>query len=146
MLDMPSPAPHLDFAEQQLLAALGERLRLARLRRQLTATTVAQRAGISRTTLHKAETGDGAITLGTCLRVLAALGLEADLHALAADGQVARRLQDQAVLPERELWAHKRERQARDLNNVHTGKLSNDDMSWFAGGKAKAAKLVNSVY
>jgi transcriptional regulator with XRE-family HTH domain len=107
---------------------------------------VAQRAGISRTTLHKAETGDGAITLGTCLRVLAALGLEADLHALAADGQVARRLQDQAVLPERELWAHKRERQARDLHNVHTGKLSNDDMSWFAGGKAKAAKLVNSVY
>ena len=37
---------------------LGERLKLARLRRRLSATLVAERAGISRATLHKIELGD----------------------------------------------------------------------------------------
>jgi hypothetical protein len=38
--------------EQRRLVALGERLRLARLRRRLSVLTAAERAGISCTTLH----------------------------------------------------------------------------------------------
>lgn len=39
----------------RLLADLGENLRLARLRRRLSAAQVAERAGISRSTLHLME-------------------------------------------------------------------------------------------
>lgn len=77
-----------------MLAALGERVRLARLRRKLTTTTVAQRAGISRTSLYNVESGDPGATLGTYLRVLAVLGLDKDIDRVAADDQVGRRLQD----------------------------------------------------
>lgn len=94
---MPSPAPLAFAAESRLLAELGERLRLARLRRRLTATTVAARCGISRPTLVKVERGDPSVTFGTYLRVLAVYGLEADLKAVAADDALGRRLQDLAL-------------------------------------------------
>jgi transcriptional regulator with XRE-family HTH domain len=96
---MPSKAPIIFPQEQALLAALGERLRLARLRRKLSSAVVAQRAGISRTSVYKVELGDAGATMGTYLRVLAVLGLEADLNAMAADDKVGRRLQDLALRP-----------------------------------------------
>lgn len=80
--------------EQVLLSNLGERLRLARKRRKLSNAAVAQRAGISRTTLYKAEAGDPGVTLGSYVRVLATLGLEIDLNLLAADDRIGRKLQD----------------------------------------------------
>lgn len=82
-----------------MLARLGERIKLARLRRKFSSATVSARAGISRTTLYKVEAGDGGITLGTCLRVLAALGLSGDFDKLAEDDHVGRRLQDLALDP-----------------------------------------------
>ncbi len=94
MINMPSPGPTLFPSEANLLADLGERLRLARLRRRYTATTVAKRSGISRTTLVKVEKGDPAVTFGTYLRVLAVYGLEADVNTLASDDILGRRLQD----------------------------------------------------
>jgi transcriptional regulator with XRE-family HTH domain len=96
---MPSKSPIVFPQEQRLLASLGERLRLARLRRKLSNAVVAQRAGISRTTLYKVEAGDPGATLGSYVRVLAVLGLENDLHALAADDKVGRKLQDLALAP-----------------------------------------------
>lgn len=94
---MPSKSPPIFPQEQKLLSQLGERLKLARLRRQLSNTVVAQRAGISRTSLYKVEAGDPGATLGTYLRVLAVLGLEGDFNALAADDKVGRKLQDLAL-------------------------------------------------
>jgi transcriptional regulator with XRE-family HTH domain len=98
---MPSPPPVTFPQEQRMLTALGERIRLARLRRQLSTTTVAGRAGISRSTVYKVEAGDPGATLGAYLRVLATLGLEKDLEALAADDKVGRRLQDLALTKRR---------------------------------------------
>lgn len=99
---MPRKPPVIFPQEQRLLSELGERLRLARLRRKLSNAVVAQRAGISRTTLYKVEAGDSGATLGSYVRVLAVLGLEKDLQALAADDKVGRKLQDLAlVLPAR---------------------------------------------
>lgn len=94
---MPSNPPIVFPQEQRLLSQLGERLKLARLRRKLSAVVVAQRSGISRTSLYKVETGDSGATLGTYLRVLAVLGLEGDINALAADDRVGRKLQDLAL-------------------------------------------------
>ncbi len=76
-------------------------MKLARLRRKLSNAVVAQRAGISRTSLYKVETGDPGATLGTYLRVLAVLGLEGDINLMAADDKVGRKLQDLALEPSR---------------------------------------------
>lgn len=94
MANMPSKPPVVFPQEQRLLGELGERIRLARLRRKLSSAVVAQRAGISRTTLYKVEAGDPGGTLGSYLRVLAVLGLEKDFNLLAADDTVGRKLQD----------------------------------------------------
>jgi transcriptional regulator with XRE-family HTH domain len=67
------------------------------LRRKLTIEVTCQRAGISRMTLFRAEAGSPAIALGTLLRILAVLGLESDLDALARDDKAGRLLQDQAL-------------------------------------------------
>lgn len=99
MKNMPSKPPVIFPQEQRMLAQLGERLRLARLRRQLSAAAVAGRAGISRTSLYKAELGNAGVTLGTYLRVLAVLGLERDLDVVAADDKVGRKLQDLMLPP-----------------------------------------------
>ncbi len=96
---MPRPPPIIFPQEQRLLAELGERLRLARKRRKLSNAVVAQRAGISRTTLYKVEAGAAGATLGSYVRVLAVLGLEGDLDKLAADDKVGRKLQDLALAP-----------------------------------------------
>jgi transcriptional regulator with XRE-family HTH domain len=96
---MPSKPPVVFPIEQRLLSAFGERIRLARLRRKLSATAVAQRAGLSRTTLYNAECGDARLTMGSFLRILAALGLENDIDALAADDKVGRKLQDLELAP-----------------------------------------------
>ncbi len=99
MVIMPSKPPTIFPQEQRLLSALGERIRLARLRRKLSANTVALRAGISRTTLYNAECGDARLTMGSYLRILVALGLERDLDTLAGDDKVGRKLQDLALDP-----------------------------------------------
>lgn len=94
---MPSKAPLAFPSESKLLVELGERLRLARLRRRLTASTVAGRCDISRPTLAKVERGDASVTFGTYLRVLTVYGLEGDLAAVAVDDALGRRLQDLAL-------------------------------------------------
>lgn len=96
---MPRKPPVIFPQEQRLLSSLGERFKLARLRRKLSNAAVAQRAGISRSSVYKVEAGDPGATLGTYLRVLAVLGLEGDFNALAADDKVGRKLQDLALGP-----------------------------------------------
>lgn len=85
----------------KLLAELGERLRLARLRRKLDVALTCERAGISRMTLYRAEAGSSAVALGTLVRILSVLGLEADLNLVARDDKLGRALQDQALKPRR---------------------------------------------
>ena len=97
---MPSKTQPIYPAEAKLLADFGERLRLARLRRNLSADTLAERSSISRMTLHRAEKGSPAVAMGTYLRILATLHLEGDLDLLAKDDALGRKLQD-LELPKR---------------------------------------------
>ncbi len=76
--------------ERQLLLQLGERLQRARQRHGLSATALAQRVGISRTTLQAVECGEPSPSIGTYVRVLAALDMAADL-ALVGTGESAAR-------------------------------------------------------
>lgn len=94
-----SKKTQITFPRQQHAAnALGERLRLARARRRMPAAELAERAGISRQTLHKLESGDVSVGLSVLVRVLGVLGLDADIDLLAQDDELGRRLQD-AHLP-----------------------------------------------
>lgn len=85
---------------QRLLRELGENLRLARLRRRLSMQLVADRAGMSRTTLRAIEQGEAGVTMGAYANVLHCLGLHDDLGLLARDDELGRKLQD-ADLPTR---------------------------------------------
>lgn len=94
---MPAKAQPTFSSEQALLSGLGERLRLARLRRGFSADIVAERAGLSRVTLFRAEKGEPAVTLGSYLKILGVLHLEHDLENIARDDILGRRLQDLAL-------------------------------------------------
>lgn len=78
----------------RMLNDVGENLRLARLRRRLSAQQVADRAGISRSTLQNLEKGSPSISMGNLLQVLVVLGLEKDFPKLAAADPLGRKLED----------------------------------------------------
>lgn len=90
------PRTHLPLtpALTKLSRSLGQRLQLARCRRELSTPVFAERVGISRNTLKRLEDGDPNVSLGTYLRALRVLGLEADLDTVAHDDVLGRKLQD----------------------------------------------------
>ncbi|MDR1948698.1 MAG: helix-turn-helix domain-containing protein [Spirochaetaceae bacterium] len=87
--------------QQKILHALGENIKFARLRRDFSAELTAERAGISRVTLSKVESGDPGAAMGAYLKTLFVLGLERDLLAVAKDDVLGRKLQDAALLPKK---------------------------------------------
>ena len=80
--------------QKRIFKQVGEQLRLARLRRRLSAAQVAERAGISRNTLHLLEKGSPSSSIATLFRILTALGLEEDYLQIAKDDELGRRLED----------------------------------------------------
>ena len=91
---MPRTAPILFPPVIRQLIALGERLRLARLRRRYSTEAMSSRAGIARGTLYRVEAGDPGVSLATYAAVLRVLGLQADFDQIALDDVLGRKLQD----------------------------------------------------
>ena len=79
---------------QRILHEIGENIKNARLRRNLSATQVAERANITRQTLASVEQGAPTVAMGTYLQVLFVLGLEKTLLHVAENDALGRRLQD----------------------------------------------------
>ena len=91
---MPKRTPPTHPRLQRELTALGERLRAARLRRNMTQAELAERVGVTMQTLAKLEAGVPTTSMATLVRVLSVLGLDGDLQLLAASDSVGRELQD----------------------------------------------------
>lgn len=94
---MPKKTTHIYPGSKAELAALGQRLREARLRRRFSVETVCLRADISRPTLYKVEKGEPSVSVGHYLQVLRVLGLVGDLSLVAKEDPIGRRLQDESL-------------------------------------------------
>ncbi|MBQ0060139.1 MAG: helix-turn-helix domain-containing protein [Lachnospiraceae bacterium] len=80
---------------EDILKTMGEQIKLARLRRDLSVELVAERAGISRSSLWKVENGNPAVAMGIYAAVLHALNnMDRDLLLIAQDDEMGRKLQD----------------------------------------------------
>ena len=87
---------------EEILKIMGEQIKLARLRRDLSAELVAERAGISRSSLWKVESGNPAVAMGIYAAVLHALNnMDKDLLMIARDDEMGRRMQDLELLTRR---------------------------------------------
>jgi|TARA_B110000908_G_scaffold78686_1_gene94405 transcriptional regulator with XRE-family HTH domain len=83
------------FPKYQLIFdTLGENIRLARKRRKLTMQEVSERAGISRSVLHRLEKGETSVSIGALFNVLRVLNLQDDILKIAKDDELGRKLQD----------------------------------------------------
>ena len=79
---------------QKILEQVGENIKLARKRRKLTTTQVAERAGIDRSTLYLIEKGVSSVSIAAYFNALRVLGLQDDFLKLGADDDYGRKLQD----------------------------------------------------
>ena len=94
--------PPLPLPTKRALTKLGDDIRIARLRRRISATLMAERAMITRTTLGKVEKGDPAVSMGIYATVLFILGMTSRLSDVAdADVDAVARQLDTERLPKR---------------------------------------------
>ena len=86
---------HILPATEDILKTMGEQIKLARLRRNLPAKLVAERAGISRASLWNVENGSPSVAIGSYAAVLHALNnMDRDLLLVAKDDRMGREMQD----------------------------------------------------
>ncbi len=79
---------------EEKMALLGEQIKLARLRRNLSIAQVADRATCSPMTVNRIEKGSPTVAIGIYARVLYALQLDDDLLLIAHEDTLGRTLQD----------------------------------------------------
>ena len=84
---------------EQKMQVVGEQIKLARLRRNLSVAQVAERATCSPLTVSRIEKGTPTVAIGIYLRVLYALQLDDDILSLAKDDELGRALQDMNMIP-----------------------------------------------
>ena len=80
---------------EEILKQMGNQIRLARLRRDISVNLVCERAFVSRTTLWKVENGDPGVAIGIYAVILHAIdNMDKDLLKVAKDDELGRTLQD----------------------------------------------------
>ncbi|SEK65506.1 MULTISPECIES: helix-turn-helix domain-containing protein [unclassified Butyrivibrio] len=91
---------------QKKLQTVGEQIKLARLRRHLTAEDVAERARVGRSTVVQIEKGSPSVSMGMYLAVLNVLGLSDDILLIAKDDVLGRTIQDLDIKVPRRVRKH----------------------------------------
>lgn len=85
---------HLSRKLAKHLQIVGEQIKLARLRRNMSIAQVADRATCSTLTVARIEKGVPTVSMGIYLRVLYALQLDEDILLIAQQDPIGRSLQD----------------------------------------------------
>lgn len=112
MLAMKSTSTELVPNEVISLAVrLGERIRIARIRRKIRQGDLATRAHLSRSTIQAIERGEASCAVGSVLHVLWVLGLAGEVELIADPGL------DQSGLALSLADGNRRVRVATQLNN-----------------------------
>lgn len=105
----------------QKMQIVGEQIRLARLRRNLSIAQIAERATCSPLTVSRIEKGTPTVAIGIYLRVLYALQLDDDILLLAKEDVIGKALQD--------LRLKKRERASKRIRYEKTYLFT--DFDWL---------------
>ena len=92
---------------EQALEKMGLRIKNARLRRNITAEEIADRAGISKGTLTSIEKGVATVSIGAYVSVLNVLGIGNDLELIAMDEEGKQKF-EKMYLKRRERAANER--------------------------------------
>ena len=80
---------------QRILQRMGEQIKLARLRRNISMEIVAERSGLGRTTVWAIEKGSPSVSMGAYAKVLHAIeGMDKDLLLICKDDAKGRLIQD----------------------------------------------------
>lgn len=79
---------------EEKMQIVGEQIKLARLRRNLSIAQIAERAMVSEVTVSRVEKGLPTVAIGIFLRVLYALQLDDDILGIAKDDLMGKALQD----------------------------------------------------
>ncbi len=75
----------LSESTEEKLKRIGQRIKKARLRRNISAETISNKAGISESTFYTIEHGVSTVSIGAYAAVLFVLGLDSDLDVIALD-------------------------------------------------------------
>ena len=97
---------------QHALGKAGANIKKARLRRNIRAELLAERAGISTDTLSAIEKGTSTVSIGAYAAVLAVLGLDADFQMVAVDEE-----------GKEEFWEQNLQRRARATRKMNRGEI-----------------------
>ena len=97
---------------QRALEKAGANIKKARLRRNIRAELLAERAGISTDTLSAIEKGVSTVSIGAYAAVLAVLKLDNDLETIALDEEGKQRFKEHNL--------KKRERATKKIDNGGT--------------------------
>ena len=97
---------------EQALEKVGANIKRARLRRNIRAELLAERAGISVDTLSAIEKGVSTVSIGAYAAVLAVLKLDNDLERIALDKEGKQRFKEHNL--------KKRERATKKIDNGGT--------------------------
>ena len=138
-------------ASAEMLRQLGDRLRLARLRRRLTAKQIAERSGMAPMTLRSIERGGSGVTIGAYVAVMQVLGVEGDLDLLAKADAQGRQLQDarlssparrEAKAPVDAGRASFAPSRSRDPSAIPLAKKNDDHRGWAEKGGFESSQAL----
>ena len=94
----------------KILERMGARIKKARLRRNISIETIAERAGIGEVTYYAIEKGVATVSIGAYAAVLSVLELENDLELIAVDEDRKQKFKEQNIT--------RRERASKQKQNI----------------------------
>ena len=88
----------LEQNTEDKLKKMGQRIKKARLRRNISAEMISKQAGIGESTFYAIERGVSTVSLGAYAAVLSILGLNNDLDSIAVDEEAKKQLYEQNLV------------------------------------------------